>query len=143
MPSLQAAELTDSLRSDCQYDVNFLQKPMQGFVLTSARRNSSYTSPCARDKADVDIARSGKGPDKLPLDPPPVLDFVVMDEDPSRSYLHSPYWFCTVSIETANGRPVQPGMLSGSLTSSLHKVKLSDGKCMQSFPSLPRTCLTG
>ncbi|KIX06325.1 uncharacterized protein Z518_04300 [Rhinocladiella mackenziei CBS 650.93] len=69
-----------------------------------------------------------KGAAKWPLDPPPVIEFVLHDNDTSRSYLHSPNWFCSVGIEPLSWEPPNHDAIAGSLTSSLHRVKLQDNK---------------
>jgi len=69
---------------------------------------------------------------KWPIDPPPVIELIVHDNDPTRSYLHSPFWFCTAQLDPnpSNRQFAQSDLLVGCLSSSLHKVKLSDNKGM-------------
>lgn len=44
-----------------------------------------------------------------------------------RSYLHSPFWFCSATLEHVTGpMDTASNALAGCLVSSLHKVKLQD-----------------
>lgn len=68
---------------------------------------------------------------KWPLDPPPVIELFLRDNDHQNTYLHSPFWFCTAELELlsqSRGSNSQANALTGSMVSSLHKVKLSDNK---------------
>lgn len=77
--------------------------------------------------ADCKIGgHSAKGPDKRPLDPPAVVEFVVKDKDRFKSYLWSPYFFCTTTLVPQDGEPSKCDMLTGCLTSSLHIIQQDD-----------------
>ncbi len=62
---------------------------------------------------------------RWPLDPPPVIEFTLHDNDHAKRWLHSPYWFCTAGLEPLDGQECKTDLLTGCLSSSLHKVKLS------------------
>jgi hypothetical protein len=73
-----------------------------------------------------DAARSAV---KWPLDPPPVIEYILHDGDAKKAWLQSPYFFCNVQIRRVKGQePLKTDTLSGALSSSLHKVKLPTNK---------------
>ncbi|KAG9793381.1 hypothetical protein KCU88_g541, partial [Aureobasidium melanogenum] len=92
------------------YELNVIQQPRDGHVPSSPHK------------------RNARSAVKWPLDPPLVVEFKVNNNDTSKAYLTSPYWFCLVTIEAVNGEPVTPDTLSGTLTSSLHRVKMQDSR---------------
>lgn len=82
---------------------------------------------CWRGKYTDD--HQARGAVKWPLDPPPVVEYLINDNDAQKTWLHSPYWFCTVDVQPVNSHePLRPDTITGTLTSSLHKVKLHDSK---------------
>ncbi|EXJ95257.1 hypothetical protein A1O1_00377 [Capronia coronata CBS 617.96] len=109
LPVLRAGELTGFVHNSAAYELNVVQQPNDGRALSSPKRNA-------------------RGAVKWPLDPPCVVELFLRDGDQSRSYLHSPYWFCTSEIEAVNNEALESDTLSGALTSSLHKVKMHDSR---------------
>ncbi|MCJ1312200.1 hypothetical protein MMC25_005874 [Agyrium rufum] len=74
---------------------------------------------------------TGKEKDRKPVDPPPIIQLHINDpEDPAHNYLQSPYFFmcCTLwhSHEDKAVEPSSEPLLTGSLVSSLHRLKDSD-----------------
>ncbi|EXJ89449.1 hypothetical protein A1O3_02516 [Capronia epimyces CBS 606.96] len=106
---LRSAELTGIVHNSAAYDLIVAQQPSDGRALSSPRRNA-------------------RGAVKWPLDPPCVVELILHDNDPSKAYLHSPYWFCTIEIEALNHESLKSDTLTGTLTSSLHKVKMHDSR---------------
>jgi len=72
----------------------------------------------------------GKDKDRKPLDPPPVIQLFVRDPgDPAQNYLQSPYfWMAATLWHEKDDKPLDNGhqALTGSLTSSLHRLKDMD-----------------
>ncbi|OQV07204.1 hypothetical protein CLAIMM_11670 [Cladophialophora immunda] len=110
--SLGAVELTKVMVNRDMYRMMIKQQPSEGQVLAPQKRASA------------------KKPqnDKVSLDPPIVIELLVIDDDPTRSWLHSPYLFCTAELVRVDDKPNRSDTLSGTLTSSLHVVKMNDGK---------------
>ncbi|TID14509.1 ATP-dependent DNA helicase [Venturia nashicola] len=76
------------------------------------------------------VTTDGKEKVRKPIDPPPIVELKIpQDVDPNQHFLQSPYLFMTCSlvknddtgtvVKHASGKPA----LSGSLTSSLHRLK--------------------
>ncbi|KAE9986483.1 hypothetical protein EG327_004296 [Venturia inaequalis] len=76
------------------------------------------------------VTTDGKEKVRKPIDPPPIVELKIpQDTDPNQHFLQSPYLFMTCSlvkndetgtvVKHASGKPA----LSGSLTSSLHRLK--------------------
>jgi hypothetical protein len=79
------------------------------------------------------VTVKGKEKFRKPLDPPPMLQLKVSSEiDPSQQFLQNPYLFVSVSLykhdkdEAIEGTPFD--ILSGTLVSSLHRLKDIDNK---------------
>ncbi|KAH0841299.1 hypothetical protein FOPE_06240 [Fonsecaea pedrosoi] len=107
-----AAELTKPVANRDMYRMTVKQQPSEGQVLSISKRTSA------------------KKPqnDKVALDPPVVIELLVFDDDATRSWLHSPYLFCTAELVNLDDKQTRSDTLSGTLTSSLHVVKMGDGK---------------
>ncbi|OAP59669.1 hypothetical protein AYL99_06967 [Fonsecaea erecta] len=110
--ALGAPELTKLGVNRNMYRMIVKQQPGEGQVLSPQKRAS------AKKPSN----------DRVSLDPPAVVELVVVDDDPTRSWLHSPYLFCTVELVRLDDKHNGSNTLSGTLTSSLHVVKMSDGK---------------
>ncbi|KAJ4513780.1 hypothetical protein HRR75_004361 [Exophiala dermatitidis] len=110
LPHLRSTELTGFTHHSSAYELNVIQQPRDGHVPSSPHK------------------RNARSAVKWPLDPPLVVEFKVNNNDTSKAYLTSPYWFCLVTIEAVNGEPVTPDTLFGTLTSSLHRVKMQDSR---------------
>ncbi|KIW90225.1 uncharacterized protein Z519_08869 [Cladophialophora bantiana CBS 173.52] len=111
-PSLGGAELTRLTANRDMYKMMIKQQPRDGQVLTAQKRASAKKPQNER----------------LSLDPPAVVELAVLDDDPSRCWLHSPYLFCTAELVRLDDKSNRSDTLSGTLTSSLHVVKMNDGK---------------
>lgn len=127
LPHLRSTELTGFTHHSSAYELNVIQQPRDGHVPSSPHKRNGMQGQqkLSRSHADTDTARSAV---KWPLDPPLVVEFKVNNNDTSKAYLTSPYWFCLVTIEAVNGEPVTPDTLFGTLTSSLHRVKMQDSR---------------
>ncbi|KIX97188.1 uncharacterized protein Z520_07302 [Fonsecaea multimorphosa CBS 102226] len=110
--SFGAAELTKLEFNRNGYRMIIKQQPSEGQVL-APQKHASARKPQTERRC---------------LDPPVVIEFLVIDNDPSRSWLHSPHYFCLVQLVRLDGKPSKSNLLIGTLTSSLHVVKLNDGK---------------
>ncbi|KAH5425278.1 hypothetical protein HBI88_082290 [Parastagonospora nodorum] len=78
------------------------------------------------------VSIEGKEKSRKPIDPPPIVELQVNNpSDPGRQWLQSPYFFVVVDlIENGRSKRREPdamiGPLTGTLTSSLHRLKDSD-----------------
>ena len=139
--SLQVGGLTEPVRNSQSFEMIILQTPkdcrIAGKAETDKRMSWSSTSTSLvltsqqqkppnglstllRWSSSSCMMATRRG--ELPgLSPPNSAD------GDNRSYLHSPFWFCSAALEpTSEAAASTSSALAGCLVSSLHKVKLQD-----------------
>ncbi|KAL8959003.1 MAG: hypothetical protein Q9193_004053 [Seirophora villosa] len=84
---------------------------------------------------------SVKEKERKPVDPPPIVQLYIKDPaDPAQNYLQSPYLFMCVNLCEAEPAETEPlasqGVLSGTLVSSLHRLKDIDNTGRYPLPFL-------
>ncbi|ERF68421.1 hypothetical protein EPUS_03739 [Endocarpon pusillum Z07020] len=89
----------------------------------------AYGRTNARKSPEVTAARLLQNwvLDRKPLEPPPVIEILLDDNDPYKNFLSSPYYFMCATLHDTNKAETSPHSrnadLAGTLVSSLHRVK--------------------
>ncbi|KAF2020747.1 hypothetical protein BU24DRAFT_7915 [Aaosphaeria arxii CBS 175.79] len=112
-------------------------------MATSAAGSATVAMPHHFRKEDVFLnirqeprealmTTAGKEKARKPVDPPPIIQLTIKEQtDPPRHYLQSPYLFMCASLweaERDQAYDTATSSLSGSLVSSLHRLKDTDNK---------------
>lgn len=92
----------------------------------SALTSSAYSLRTAQEPLQAKVYLQ-RDKDRKPIEPPPVIEILLDDNDPHKNFLSSPYYFMCVTLhETSKAEAFNHSRntdLAGTLVSSLHRVK--------------------